>query len=66
MRAVPAKLLIDNRLVINSHLSATGVARSPSAHLVGYAVIRALANFRPMNVIYDESDGKPAAIHPPT
>ena len=64
VRAVPAKLLIDNRLVINSHLSRNRGGKVSFTHLVGYAVIRALANFPSMNVIYDESDGKPAAIHP--
>ncbi|MBX7556905.1 multifunctional oxoglutarate decarboxylase/oxoglutarate dehydrogenase thiamine pyrophosphate-binding subunit/dihydrolipoyllysine-residue succinyltransferase subunit, partial [Streptomyces sp. tea 10] len=64
VRAVPAKLLIDNRLVINSHLARNRGGKVSFTHLVGYAVIRALANFPSQNVIYDEVDGKPAAVHP--
>ncbi|MBS6030623.1 MAG: multifunctional oxoglutarate decarboxylase/oxoglutarate dehydrogenase thiamine pyrophosphate-binding subunit/dihydrolipoyllysine-residue succinyltransferase subunit [Kocuria rhizophila] len=64
VRAVPAKLLIDNRLVINSHLARNRGGKVSFTHLVGYAVIRALSNFPSMNVIYDDSDGKPAAVHP--
>jgi 2-oxoglutarate dehydrogenase E1 component len=64
VRAVPAKLLIDNRIVINSHLSRNRGGKVSFTHLIGYAVIKALANFPSQNVVYDEQDGKPVAIHP--
>lgn len=64
VRAVPAKLLIDNRLVINSHLSRNRGGKVSFTHLIGYAVIRALANYPSQNVVYAEVDGKPAAIQP--
>ena len=64
VRAVPAKLLIDNRLVINSHLSRNRGGKVSFTHLIGYAVIRALANYPSQNVVYGEVDGKPAAIQP--
>ncbi len=64
VRAVPAKLLIDNRLVINSHLARNRGGKVSFTHIIGYAVIRALANFPSQNVVYGEVDGKPAAIQP--
>ncbi|MCD1145703.1 multifunctional oxoglutarate decarboxylase/oxoglutarate dehydrogenase thiamine pyrophosphate-binding subunit/dihydrolipoyllysine-residue succinyltransferase subunit [Kocuria sp. LUK] len=64
VRAVPAKLLIDNRIVINSHLARNRGGKVSFTHLIGYAVIKALANFPSQNVVYDEQDGKPVAIHP--
>ncbi|MGM0929359.1 MAG: multifunctional oxoglutarate decarboxylase/oxoglutarate dehydrogenase thiamine pyrophosphate-binding subunit/dihydrolipoyllysine-residue succinyltransferase subunit [Actinomycetota bacterium] len=64
VRAVPAKLLIDNRLVINSNLARARGGKVSFTHLIGYAVIKALGQFPSMNVHYDEIDGKPAAVQP--
>ncbi len=65
VRAIPAKLLIDNRVVINSNLARARGGKVSFTHLIGYAVIKALAAFPSMNVYYDEVDGKPAAVQPP-
>ncbi len=64
VRAIPAKLLIDNRVVINSNLARARGGKVSFTHLIGYAVIRALAQFPSMNVYYDEIDGKPSAVQP--
>ncbi|GAC1601540.1 MAG: hypothetical protein NVS3B6_11850 [Pseudarthrobacter sp.] len=64
VRAIPAKLLIDNRLVINSNLARARGGKVSFTHLIGYAVIRALSQFPSMNVYYDEIDGKPVAVQP--
>ena len=64
VRQVPAKLLIDNRIVINSHLKRTRGGKISFTHLVGYAVVQALKSFPSQNVYYDEVDGKPAAVSP--
>ncbi|HSL36267.1 MAG TPA: 2-oxo acid dehydrogenase subunit E2, partial [Arthrobacter sp.] len=64
VRAIPAKLLIDNRVVINSNLARARGGKVSFTHLIGYAVIRALAQFPSMNVYYDEVDGKPVAVQP--
>lgn len=64
VRQVPAKLLIDNRIVINSHLKRTRGGKVSFTHLIGYAVVQALKEFPSQNVYYDEIDGKPAAITP--
>ena len=64
VRAIPAKLMIDNRIVINSHLARTRGGKISFTHLIGFAIIRALKEFPSQNVYYDEIDGKPAAISP--
>ncbi|MFP3479907.1 2-oxo acid dehydrogenase subunit E2, partial [Burkholderia sp. SIMBA_057] len=43
VRAIPAKLLIDNRVVINSNLARARGGKVSFTHLIGYAVIRALS-----------------------
>ncbi|MDR7293757.1 multifunctional oxoglutarate decarboxylase/oxoglutarate dehydrogenase thiamine pyrophosphate-binding subunit/dihydrolipoyllysine-residue succinyltransferase subunit [Pseudoglutamicibacter albus] len=63
VRAVPAKLLIDNRIVINNHLRRARGGKVSFTHLIGYAICRALKLNPAMNVSYDEEDGKPVAVH---
>ncbi|GAA1939245.1 multifunctional oxoglutarate decarboxylase/oxoglutarate dehydrogenase thiamine pyrophosphate-binding subunit/dihydrolipoyllysine-residue succinyltransferase subunit [Brevibacterium antiquum] len=64
VRALPAKALIDNRIVINSHLKRTRGGKVSFTHLIGFAVIRALQNFPSQNVSYDVRDGKPVMVSP--
>lgn len=62
VRAVPAKLLIDNRVVINNHLARGRGGKVSFTHLIGYAVVRALRENEAMNYAYAEVDGKPAVV----
>ncbi len=64
VRAVPAKLLIDNRIVINSHLKRSRGGKVSFTHLIGYAVVKALGAMPEMNHSYTERDGKPALVQP--
>src|SRR5450755_2230741 len=64
VRSIPAKLLIDNRLVINNHLGRGRGGKVSFTHLIGYAVVRALSAAPEMNNSYAELDGKPAIASP--
>jgi 2-oxoglutarate dehydrogenase E1 component len=64
VRAVPAKLLIDNRTVINNHLQRGRGGKVSFTHLIGYAVVKALAAMPEMNYGFTEVDGKPAVVKP--
>ncbi|WP_438855288.1 multifunctional oxoglutarate decarboxylase/oxoglutarate dehydrogenase thiamine pyrophosphate-binding subunit/dihydrolipoyllysine-residue succinyltransferase subunit [Agromyces sp. M3QZ16-3] len=64
VRSVPAKLMIDNRIVINNHLRRTRGGKVSFTHLIGWALIRALKEFPSQNVYYSEADGKPALVKP--
>ncbi|TNY38482.1 multifunctional oxoglutarate decarboxylase/oxoglutarate dehydrogenase thiamine pyrophosphate-binding subunit/dihydrolipoyllysine-residue succinyltransferase subunit [Thermomonospora catenispora] len=64
VRAVPAKLLIDNRIVINNHLRRGRGGKVSFTHLIGFAVVRALQAMPEMNWSYAEVDGKPTVIKP--
>ncbi|MEI7591883.1 MAG: multifunctional oxoglutarate decarboxylase/oxoglutarate dehydrogenase thiamine pyrophosphate-binding subunit/dihydrolipoyllysine-residue succinyltransferase subunit [Actinomycetes bacterium] len=63
-REVPAKLLEVNRSVINGYLGRTRGGKLSFTHLIGYAVVRAIAATMPaMNNAYSEgTDGKPRII----
>ncbi|WP_421668939.1 multifunctional oxoglutarate decarboxylase/oxoglutarate dehydrogenase thiamine pyrophosphate-binding subunit/dihydrolipoyllysine-residue succinyltransferase subunit [Rathayibacter rathayi] len=64
VRTIPAKLMIDNRIVINNHLRRTRGGKVSFTHVIGWALIRALKDFPSQNVFYDEVDGKPAVVAP--
>ena len=64
VRAVPAKLLADNRIVINNHLRRTRGGKVSYTHVIGYAVIRALESFPNMNRRYAVVNGKPTVVTP--
>ncbi|MFC7387525.1 multifunctional oxoglutarate decarboxylase/oxoglutarate dehydrogenase thiamine pyrophosphate-binding subunit/dihydrolipoyllysine-residue succinyltransferase subunit [Sphaerisporangium rhizosphaerae] len=64
VRVVPAKLLIDNRIVINNHLSRGRGGKVSFTHIIGFAIIKALSAMPDMNHSYAEIDGKPTLIKP--
>jgi len=66
-REVPAKLLEVNRRVINGYLGRTRGGKVSFTHLIGYAVVRAIADHLPvLNSTFTEGpDGKPAVVRNP-
>jgi multifunctional 2-oxoglutarate metabolism enzyme len=64
VRSVPAKLLADNRIVINNHLKRGRGGKVSFTHLIGYAVVQALMALPEMNDAYTEEGGKPAVARP--
>ena len=64
VRGIPAKLLIDNRVVVNNHLARGRGGKVSFTHLIGYAVLRALRDVPEMNSFFLDVDGKPAVVRP--
>ncbi len=64
VRSVPAKLLIDNRIVINNHLARGRGGKVSFTHLIGFALVRALARVPELNDSFAEADGKPVMVRP--
>jgi multifunctional 2-oxoglutarate metabolism enzyme len=64
VRAVPAKLLIDNRTVLNNHLARARGGKVSFTHLIGWAVVQAVASMPEMNYSFTEEDGRPAVRKP--
>ncbi|MDN5963638.1 MAG: multifunctional oxoglutarate decarboxylase/oxoglutarate dehydrogenase thiamine pyrophosphate-binding subunit/dihydrolipoyllysine-residue succinyltransferase subunit, partial [Actinomyces sp.] len=63
-RQIPAKLLIENRILLNAHLARTVGGKVSFTHLIGYAVVEALCEMPAMNVRYAPQGSKPAVEHP--
>ncbi|MEI2826170.1 MAG: multifunctional oxoglutarate decarboxylase/oxoglutarate dehydrogenase thiamine pyrophosphate-binding subunit/dihydrolipoyllysine-residue succinyltransferase subunit [Dermatophilaceae bacterium] len=64
VRTVPAKLLIDNRVVINNHLARSRGGKVSFTHIIGYALVKALGTMPAMNWAFSEVDGKPVVVEP--
>ncbi|MFL6100135.1 MAG: multifunctional oxoglutarate decarboxylase/oxoglutarate dehydrogenase thiamine pyrophosphate-binding subunit/dihydrolipoyllysine-residue succinyltransferase subunit, partial [Actinomycetales bacterium] len=64
VRAVPAKLLIDNRVVVNNHLARSRGGKVSFTHLIGYATVKAVTAMPEMNRGFAEVDGKPVVVEP--
>ncbi|MFV0252318.1 MAG: multifunctional oxoglutarate decarboxylase/oxoglutarate dehydrogenase thiamine pyrophosphate-binding subunit/dihydrolipoyllysine-residue succinyltransferase subunit [Beutenbergiaceae bacterium] len=64
VRAIPAKLLVDNRIVLNNHLARSRGGKVSFTHLIGFALVEALAEMPAMNAGYREMDGKPGVFRP--
>ncbi|KUN02476.1 alpha-ketoglutarate decarboxylase [Streptomyces yokosukanensis] len=64
VRAVPVKLLFDNRIVINNHLKRARGGKISFTHLIGYAMVQAIKAMPAMNYAFGEKDGKPTLVKP--
>ncbi|MGW1891173.1 multifunctional oxoglutarate decarboxylase/oxoglutarate dehydrogenase thiamine pyrophosphate-binding subunit/dihydrolipoyllysine-residue succinyltransferase subunit [Streptomyces sp. NPDC002004] len=64
VRAVPVKLLFDNRIVINNHLKRARGGKISFTHLIGYAMVQAIKAMPSMNWSFAEKAGKPTLVKP--
>jgi len=64
VRSLPVKLIIDQRIVINNHLKRARGGKVSYTHLIGYAMVKALAKVPSMNNAYAEVNGKPTLVIP--
>ncbi|MBR7743765.1 multifunctional oxoglutarate decarboxylase/oxoglutarate dehydrogenase thiamine pyrophosphate-binding subunit/dihydrolipoyllysine-residue succinyltransferase subunit [Phycicoccus sp. BSK3Z-2] len=65
VRAVPAKLLVDNRIVINNHLARSRGGKVSFTHIIGYAIVKALGAMPAMNNGFSHDEkGKPVLVTP--
>jgi 2-oxoglutarate dehydrogenase E1 component len=63
-RNVPAKLLEVNRKVINGYRERSGQGKVSFTHIIGYAIVRAIADAVPAmnNTFVEGADGKPRIV----
>ncbi len=60
---MPAKLLEENRRIINRYLASRRGGKISFTHLIGWAILKSLESHPAMNSSYAEVDGEPRAIH---
>ena len=61
VRTIPAKLLEENRRIINRYLAERG-GKVSFTHLIGWAVLKGLEAHPTMKASYTEIDGKPHVV----
>lgn len=64
VRDMPARLMFENRAIINAHLKATGKGKVSFTHIIGYTLVKATQVHPAMNVRYEELNGKPTVVMP--
>jgi 2-oxoglutarate dehydrogenase E1 component len=64
-RTIAVKVMDENRLIINQHRTLLGKSKVSYTHLLGWAVIKALAGLPGLNCAYAEKDGQPYRVAPP-
>ena len=64
VRSIPAKLLIDNRIVVNNHLKRSRGGKISFTHIIAWALVRAVQGMPELNASYGEVDGKPVVVRP--
>jgi len=61
-RIIPVRVLEENRQLINEQRGLTGKSKVSYTHLIGFAILRALEDFRQLNDAYTEQGGEPHRI----
>jgi 2-oxoglutarate dehydrogenase E1 component len=62
VRTIPAKLLEENRRIINRYIGARRGGKISYTHLIGWAVLKALQKRPAMSSSYAEGDGRPHIV----
>jgi 2-oxoglutarate dehydrogenase E1 component len=62
LRQIPAKVMIENRSMINNQLARSRGGRISFTHIIAYAMAEALRESPEMNTAYGVEDGKPAQL----
>ena len=61
-RTIAVKVMDENRRIINQHRTLVGHGKVSFTHLIGWAVVKALAEIPAVNQAYAEKDGQPHRI----
>ncbi|MBP2332984.1 multifunctional oxoglutarate decarboxylase/oxoglutarate dehydrogenase thiamine pyrophosphate-binding subunit/dihydrolipoyllysine-residue succinyltransferase subunit [Corynebacterium freneyi] len=64
VRDMPARLMFENRTLVNDQLKRTRGGKISFTHIIGYAMIKAVMAHPDMNNSYDVVDGKPTLVVP--
>ncbi|MGD7002465.1 multifunctional oxoglutarate decarboxylase/oxoglutarate dehydrogenase thiamine pyrophosphate-binding subunit/dihydrolipoyllysine-residue succinyltransferase subunit [Corynebacterium halotolerans] len=64
VRDMPARLMFENRSMVNDQLKRTRGGKISFTHIIGYALVKATMIHPAMNVAYEEQNGKPAVTQP--
>ncbi len=61
-RNIPVKVLVENRRIINEHLSSQGKAKVSFTHIIAWAIVQSVKALPQMNYGYGVVDGAPSRL----
>ena len=61
-RSIPVKVIDENRRLINHHREITAKSKVSYTHIIGWAMVKALAAYPALNHAYGERDGQPVRV----
>lgn len=61
-RAIPVKVLEENRIIVNNYLKKTNSGKISFTHIIGWAIVKAIASIPALNNAYTVIDGNPNII----
>jgi 2-oxoglutarate decarboxylase len=64
-RAIPVKVLEENRRVINDHIAPQGHGKVSFTHIIGWAIVQAAKEYPTLNHGFGMVDGAPSRIENP-
>ncbi|MBV7295073.1 multifunctional oxoglutarate decarboxylase/oxoglutarate dehydrogenase thiamine pyrophosphate-binding subunit/dihydrolipoyllysine-residue succinyltransferase subunit [Corynebacterium sp. TAE3-ERU12] len=64
VRDMPARLMFENRALINDQLARSRGGKISFTHIIGYAMVKAVMLHPDMNNRYEVKDGKPTIVTP--
>jgi 2-oxoglutarate decarboxylase len=64
-RAIPVKVLEENRIIINNYLKKNNQGKISFTHIIGWAIVKALGSVHQLNNAFTVIDGAPHLIKKP-
>ncbi|MBZ0201846.1 MAG: multifunctional oxoglutarate decarboxylase/oxoglutarate dehydrogenase thiamine pyrophosphate-binding subunit/dihydrolipoyllysine-residue succinyltransferase subunit [Ignavibacteria bacterium] len=64
-RAIPVKVLEENRITINTHLKKRNAGKISFTHIIGWAIVKALDSIPALNNSFTIIDGNPHIVKKP-
>ena len=61
-RAIPVKVIDENRRIVNEHRILTGKSKISYTHIIGWAIVQAVQSNPSLNHAYAESNGEPYRV----
>lgn len=61
-RAIPVKVIDENRRIINNHRTLVGQSKISYTHIIGWAIVKALKTNPSLNCAFTEQNGEPFRI----
>lgn len=64
-RAIPVKVLEENRIILNNHLKKKNLGKISFTHIIGWAIVKAIGSIPALNNAFTLVEGTPTLVKKP-